>query len=79
MDDFNMFIIVNGPRAKAQAEAIAKYYNVRCAELDDGSWKIECSKEIEKDICFSEEDMMQSCEKITAATGIFINFEDLEF
>ena len=66
--------------AKEQAEAIANHYGVSCTESEDGeSWEVECSPAVEQAFCMSEEGFDEAVKEVTAATGVVINPEDIEF
>lgn len=77
---FDRCIIVNGERAEEQAKAIAQHYGVKCAPCDGGAcWEVECNDELEQAFCMTEESFDSAVQDVEAATGVYINPEDIEF
>lgn len=73
-----MYIEVNGPRAEAQAKAIASHYGTTCKN-EDGQWIVMVNSKLEDAICYDEETAVASCEEVSAATGVHVNLDDISF
>lgn len=65
-------------RGKIQAEAIAKHYNTTY-ENAGKSWLVECNKELEDAFCVDDETFDEAIAEVEAATGVYINPEDICF
>ena len=72
------YINVVGDNAEQKAKAIAKYYSTTCKCIDIG-WIVVCNKELERALCYSDEDFEKSINDINAACGTTIAAEDISF